>query len=475
MANLFLTLKDKEMVTIALALPYVNGPLHLGHLLGFTRSEIYARFLRLVGRKCLYVCASDMHGTPIMINAKKKGLTPDEFVQQNHESHLRDLAKFSFAFDSYHYTRSEENRVLAELFFKTLREKGYIYTKQIQQLYDEEAGQFLPDRFIKGECPKCGAADQYGDVCESCGATYEPTDLVNPFSTITKTKPVLKETIHYYFKLSEFSDFLRAWVSDEKSCIQKEVKNWLMRWLDDGLKDWCISRDEPYFGFEIPGSKEETGEQKYFYVWLDAPIGYLSSTEKYCLDHGGGGNWRDYWQGEDTAVFQFLGKDIVYFHYLFWVAMLHAMEVPTPYFHVNGFITVDGKKMSKSRGTFFTAEEFYDLYGGENLRFYFAYKSQRNVQDIDLNLDDFKSVSNTVFMGKLGNFCYRTLSFAARNYPGGFSAIAQGKEEEELQKEFWSVAEKIKAAYYEQNYREAVQGVLKISDLGNIYFQKLEP
>ena len=456
-----------------MALPYANGTLHIGHLLGFIQSDIYSRFLKLIGKDVAYVCGSDMHGTPIVINSKKAGVSPEEFSGKYFEEHQKDLAKFLIKFDNYSHTNTEDNQRLAELFFKTLKEKELIYTKEIEQLYDEEAGQFLPDRFIKGACPKCGAEDQYGDVCESCNASYEPTDLVNPYSTITGSKPILKKTRHYYFKLSSFETYLEAWVNSEGSVIQKEVKNWLNTWLTDGLKDWCISRDQPYFGFEIPGAEDEIGEKKYFYVWLDAPIGYISSTQELCTKKGIECTWEDYWK--DGQSLHFLGKDIAYFHFLFWPAMLHAMDIPMPKLSVNGFITVDGKKMSKSRGTFFTATEFYDLYGAENLRFYFASHSRRSVQDINLDLEDFRAVSNNVYMGSLGNFCFRTLSFAARNYGSGFESIAQGADEKKLLSEFNTLKDEVYTAYYEQDFKLALKAIVKIADLGNAYFQKLEP
>jgi methionyl-tRNA synthetase len=483
MVNIKQTIENKEKIVVTSALPYANGKIHIGHLLEYIFTDIYTRFLKLVGKDCLYICASDMHGTPIMVNAKKAGLSPEEFTQKNAKEQLKDFKRFLIDFDNYYSTDSEENRELAELFFKTFKEKGYIYTKEIEQLYDEEAKQFLPDRFVKGTCPKCGAENQYGDVCESCSSILCPIDLLEPYSVLTKTKPVLKKTTHYYFKLSAFADEIKTMLNESGDLMQPEIRNFVQNWINEGLKDWCVSRDEPYFGFKIPGSIEETGHQKYFYVWLDAPIGYISSTWDYvkrnkgdCDDNNNDRlSWEDYWKSENSQVMHIIGKDIIYFHQLFWPIMLKVMGINLPIITVHGFITVDGKKMSKSRGTFFTAEEFHETYGAESLRFYYAKHLDRTVTDVNLNFEDFMATVNNVMVANLGNFCYRTLSFAIRNYADGLSVPALGKDENDLVSKFSKLKEEIENAYYDQEIKTAVKKILQICDLGNSYFQKLEP
>jgi methionyl-tRNA synthetase len=464
-SNLGSMSNDKIVVTAAL--PYANGPIHLGSLLEYIQTDIFVRFLKLTGENALYICASDMHGAPIEINAKKAGIDPEKFVENFWKEHQADFKKFLVQFDNFHKTHSKENRELSELFFNTLREKKLIYTKEMEQMYDKEAKRFLPDRFVKGTCPKCQAEDQYGDICENCGATYDPVNLIDPYSTITNSKPVIKKSTHYFFKLSSFSEDLEKWLFSEEANVQEEIKNQLKEWLDKGLQDWCISRDEPYFGFEIPNSKKETGAKKYFYVWLDAPIGYISSTKNYCDKHGG--KWEDYWR--NGKVYSIIGKDIVYFHYLFWPAMLMAMEIRLPEFITHGFLTVNGQKMSKSRGTFITAKEYLKDYPPEALRFYYASRLDRKVIDLDLNFDDFIAVNNNVLMGNLGNFCYRVLTFANKNY-GDIKVIA---EAEKIEQEVKELVEKIEKSYQKLDFRSAVTNILAIADLGNAYFQNHEP
>jgi methionyl-tRNA synthetase len=477
MANIKQQLHDVEKIVFTAALPYANGKIHIGHLLEYIYADISTRFLKLVGKDALYICASDMHGTPIVINARKAGVEPKDFAHAHSKEQQKDFKKFLIKFDNFHSTDSKENKELALLFFTTFKEKGYIYTKELEQLFDEKAGQFLPDRFIKGECPKCSAKDQYGDVCESCSATYDTTDLINPYSTITNTTPVPKKTTHYFFALSKCENFLRDWITDKKNPLQSESKNFVLKWLDDGLKDWCISRDAPYFGFKIPESLEETGAQKFFYVWLDAPIGYISSTFNYCHKHSkeSKSNWEDYWKGTKAQPMHLIGKDLSYFHLVFWPVMLHLMDIELPIVTVHGFITVDGKKMSKSRGTFFTASDFFELYGAESLRFFYALHLSRTVEDVNLSFSDFKATTNNVLMANVGNYCFRTLSFAARNFPNGMEDVARGEVERNLIKEIKSLIKTIEEAYYEQDIKIALKTILQISDIGNSYFQKLEP
>lgn len=489
--------KSKK-IAVTSALIYANGDMHIGHLLEYIQTDIFVRFLKLVGRKAVYIGASDMHGTPIEVNARKAGVTPEKFVEKYWKEHQEDYKNYLIHFDNYHKTHSPENQELAEHFFTELKRKNLIYLKEIDVIYCEKCQRSLPDRYVKGTCYLCGVADQYGDICESCGSALKGTDLLKPHCVLCGTAPVIKQSQHYFFKLSAFTSKLKKWLNAKDSDLQPELKNWLSGWLKNKLDDWCISRDAPYFGFEIPGSKEETGETKYFYVWLDAPIGYISSTKNYCskinktnkTDEINKTNkinkdnkiktceWEDYWKHGE--IHHFIGKDISYFHFLFWPAMLMAMEIPLPKLTVHGFITVDGQKMSKSRGTFFTAKDFLKLYSPEALRFYYASHLDRKVVDIDLNFADFKAVINNVLVGNLGNFCYRTLTFAEANYPtiGKYSLSeknAENKTDKMLTKTAQDLFEKIKNNYLELDYKTAVKNILQIADLGNGYFQKSEP
>ena len=465
-------MKSASKTVITAALPYANGPIHIGHLLEYIQADIYARFLKMLGKDVLYICASDMHGTPIEVNAKKAGIEPEKFVEKYWKEHQQDLASFLISMDNFYKTHSKENKELSEHFFSTLKKKGLIYIKNMDVIYCKNCDRSLPDRYVRGTCPLCGIADQYGDVCEGCGSVLKGTDLLNPKCSICSSTPTIKSSPHYFFKLSAFSSKLKRWINSKSADLQSEVKNWLKEWLDKGLEDWCISRDAPYFGFEIPGSKKECGEVKYFYVWLDAPIGYISSTKNYCdkkSDKKKSCRWEDYWKKGSTH--HFIGKDISYFHFLFWPAMLMAMDIPLPKLTVHGFIIVNGQKMSKSRGTFFTAKEFHKLYGAEALRFYYASHLQRKVVDVDLNFDEFAAVVNNVLVGKLGNLCYRSLTFAEKNYDGLPAAV----ENKALTKKVLSLSEKIKKNYLAQDYHTAIKNILLITDLGNAYFQKAEP
>lgn len=471
--------KIAPKTVITAALPYANGPIHIGHLLEYVQADIYARSLKSLGQDAIYICASDMHGTPIEVNAKKAGLEPEKFVEKFWKEHQEDFASFLICFDNYHKTHSQENQELSEFFFTQLKKKGYIYIKKMDVIYCKKCERTLPDRYVRGTCPLCGTADQYGDVCESCGSVLKGTDLLNPKCSLCGTNPALKASPHYFFKLSAFASKLKKWINSKSAGLQPEVKNWLKEWIDKGLEDWCISRDAPYFGFEIPNSKNECGEVKYFYVWLDAPIGYISSTKNYCdkkIKNKSSENsknkactWEDYWK--KGSAHHFIGKDISYFHFLFWPAILMAMEIPLPKLTVHGFITVNGQKMSKSRGTFFTAKDFHKLYGAEALRFYYASHLQRKVVDVDLNFDEFAAVINNVLVGKIGNFCYRSLTFADKNYED----LPVSAENKSLTKKALSLAEKVKKNYLAQDYHAAIKNILSIADLGNAYFQKSEP
>ena len=400
------------------ALPYANGPLHLGHLVGYIQADIWVRFQRMQGHEVTYICADDAHGTPIMLAAEKAGVKPEQFVAGFLESHKRDFEKFHVAFDNYHTTHSGENQQLAEAFYNKLKDK-HIAAREIQQFYDPTKQMFLPDRYIKGECPKCGAKDQYGDSCENCGATYAPTDLKNPFSVVSGSTPVMKPSEHYFFKLGDFDAFLKTWIAGAN--IHSSIRNKLKEWLDAGLRDWDISRDAPYFGFEIPGKPG-----KYFYVWLDAPIGYLASLKQHCekqkLDYNS-------FVKADSAIemWHFIGKDIVNFHGLFWPAMLSGVGQKTPDgLAVNGYLTVNGAKMSKSRGTFIKAETYLKHLNPEYLRYYYAAKLSDGPDDLDLNLDDFVARINSDLVGKYVNIASRCAGFVERQFEGRLSATLPG-------------------------------------------------
>jgi methionyl-tRNA synthetase len=401
------------------ALPYANGPIHLGHMVEYIQTDIWVRFQKMRGHECTYVCADDTHGTPIMLRAQQEGITPEQLIARIGVEHQRDFADFGIGFDNYYSTHSPENRELAELIYTRLRDGGHIARRTIKQAYDPVKNMFLPDRFIKGECPKCGAKDQYGDSCEVCGATYSPTELKNAVSVVSGATPVEKESEHYFFKLGDFENVLRAWLfprehKDARDMhVQPEVANKLDEWFSAGLQDWDISRDAPYFGFEIPGAPG-----KFFYVWLDAPIGYMASFKNFCAQRGL--NFDEYWGNDSKAeLYHFIGKDILYFHALFWPAMLSGANFRTPSaVYAHGFLTVDGAKMSKSRGTFIMARTYLDQLNPEYLRYYFAYKLGPGVDDLDLNFDDFTQRVNADLVGKVVNIASRCAGFINKQFGG---------------------------------------------------------
>lgn len=451
-----------ERIVVTAALPYANGDIHIGHLLEYIQADVYVRFLKLLGKDALYICASDMHGTPIEIKAKEAGIRPQQFALGFWRRHQQDFAAFQIRFDNYYKTHSWENRELSEFFYHQLKEKGYIVKRKIEVIYCSQCERNLPDRYVKGTCPNCGAYEQYGDVCESCNLTLKGTDLINPKCSICRSSPVKKEAEHYFFQISQLQEALQTWL--DNTDFQPEMKNSVREWLNKGLEDWCISRDAPYFGFKIPGEKK-----KYFYVWLDAPLGYISSTKNYCDKHQS--NWEDYWK--TGQVIHIIGKDIIYFHFLFWPAMLIAADFPPPTnLHVHGFVTVNGQKMSKSRGTFFTARDFLKLYSPAYLRFYYAQHLSRKLSDIDLDFEDFQDAVNNRLIANLGNFTYRTLSFLDKNYQG---KILRPKPEPKLEKQIQDLIKKIEQNYHQLNFKQALAQILKISDLGNVYFQQVEP
>ncbi|NOZ80075.1 MAG: methionine--tRNA ligase [DPANN group archaeon] len=457
--------RPAKRILVTSALPYANGPIHIGHLVEYIQTDIHVRFLRLLGKDVIYCCADDTHGTPISIKAEQLGIRPEELIAQTQKEHLEDFSSFHISFDSYYSTNSAENQEYANKIFGELKQKGLIYQKEVENFYDEKEHRFLPDRYVKGECPKCGAKDQYGDVCEACGSTHKPTDLINPYSVLSKTKPIRKKSMHYFFRLSALSEKLDHWLRGN-SKLQPEIVNYVGNWIKEGLQDWDISRDGPYFGFRIPGE-----DDKYFYVWLDAPIGYISSTQHWCRQHGLDAE-EHYWKSRDSRIIHFIGKDIMYFHFLFWPAMLMESGFNLPdNLVVHGFLTVNGEKMSKSRGTFLTAKDFLRRADPEFLRYYYAGNLSHSINDIDLNFQDLQERINTELVANVANFFYRVLSFTHQNFQG-----TTGKVKDTKTATAWSALfGQVKEAFQSFEYREAVKRIMHLSTLGNRYFQEKEP
>ncbi|MCG3168702.1 MAG: Methionine--tRNA ligase [Pseudomonadales bacterium] len=456
---------ERRRILVTSALPYANGPLHLGHIIEQIQTDIWARFQRLRGHECLYVCASDAHGTPVMLRAAKEGLTPEELIASVQQGHRADSAGFLIDCANFHSTHSPENRYFAELIYTRLAAGGHIARRAIEQAYDPERGMFLPDRYIKGECPRCGAADQYGDSCEACGATYTPLELRNPVSALSGATPVRRESEHFFFRLGDFEAMLREWTSGER--VQPEVANKLQEWFGEGLRDWDISRDAPYFGFEIPG---EPG--KYFYVWVDAPIGYMASFQDYCSREGL--DFDRYWSpASDAELYHFIGKDIAYFHTLFWPAMLHGAGFRTPNgVFCHGFLTVDGQKMSKSRGTFILARTYLDHLDPEYFRYYIAAKLGAGLEDIDLNLEDFVQRVNADLVGKVVNIASRCAGFIDKRFGG---LLAPGAAAAELRAECVAEGEAIAACYEAREYGKAMRRIMALADRANQYIDHEKP
>ena len=447
------------------ALPYANGALHLGHALEYIQTDIWVRYQRLRGHDCLFVCASDAHGTPIMLKARQEGIAAEDLIARVSVEQARDFADLDVSIDNFHTTHSPESRELTEEIYRRLLAGGHIRRATIRQAYDEQAGMFLPDRYVRGTCPRCGTADQYGDSCESCGATYSPSDLKDPVSVLSGTTPVERESEHLFFKLGDFEPVLREWTGSGR--LQPAVTAKLEEWFRAGLRDWDISRDAPYFGFEIPGEKD-----KYFYVWLDAPIGYLASFLNLCRRRSLA--FDDYWQpGSEAEVHHFIGKDIVYFHTLFWPAVLHGagMRMPTAVY-AHGFLTVNGQKMSKSRGTFIMARTWLNHLPAEYLRYYFASRLGPGVEDLDLNLDEFAVKVNSDIVGKLVNIASRCAGFIARGSDG---MLAAELPEPELYGEFVAAADRIGAAYEARDLALVVREVMALADQANLYIDKQKP
>jgi len=457
------TTKSKILVTSAL--PYANGPIHVGHLLEYIQTDIFVRFLRLIEEDVLFVCADDTHGAPIEIKATELGIKPEQLIANVYKDHTKDFKDFLISFDNYYTTNSPENKYYSDLIFNRLNKKGFVYTKEIEVTYCEHDKRTLPDRYVKGKCPKCGTPDQYGDVCENCNAAYKTIDLIDPYCVICKNKPVRKSSKHYFFKLSKFSKKLESWLKKNKN-LQPEIKNFIFNWIKNGLEDWNISRDGPYFGFKIPGE-----EDKYYYVWLDAPIGYIASTDNYCKKNNL--KTEDYWNSKSARIYHFIGKDIIYFHFLFWPAVLMGADFSLPYdIPVHGFLTVNGEKMSKSRGTFFTAREFLQKYNPEYLRFYYASLLSKTMSDVDLSFNDFGKKINNELAANIGNFCYRVLNFLNKNFDGEIKGIDKNKK---IISEINKFTKNIEKKYYGLNTNEAVKGIMHISSSGNKYFQENEP
>ena len=451
---------------VSSALPYANGHIHMGHLVEYIQSDIWARFQKLRGHTCTYVCAADAHGTPIMIKARQENVSPEELVTRVAAEQHEDLKTFDVAFDNFHTTHSSENELLTCRMFEALRGAGHIYTKLIEQAFDQQENMFLPDRFVKGTCPRCKTEDQYGDACESCGATYTPNDLIDPVSVLSGTQPIWKESEHYFFRLSAFEERLRAWM--QQANLHQNITSKLEEWFEAGLKDWDISRDAPYFGFRIPGT-----EDKYFYVWLDAPVGYLASFLHYCNRHDDL-DFDEYWlPGGDTEAYHFIGKDIVYFHTLFWPAVLDGagFRTPTSVF-AHGFLTINGKKMSKSRGTFIKARTYADNLDPSCLRYYYAAKLGPGMDDIDLNLEDFVARVNADLIGKLINIASRCAGFIGKRFGG---QLADNLDDPELYAQFSGASERIASHFENREYSKAMRAVMTLADTANKYIDAKKP
>ena len=458
--------RPARKILVTSALPYANGPIHIGHLVEYIQTDIWVRFQKMRGHQCLYVCADDAHGTPIMLRARQEGIDAETLIERVAKEHQADFADFAIGFDNYHSTHSEENKELSGLIYQRNREKGHIANRTITQAYDPVENMFLPDRFIKGECPKCGAEDQYGDNCEACGASYSPNELKNAVSVVSGAKPEQRESEHYFFKLGDFEQMLREWTRGGH--LQKSVTNKLGEWFEAGLQEWDISRDAPYFGFEIP---HHPG--KFFYVWLDAPIGYMASFKHLC-DRSEGLEFDDFWSQESTAeLYHFIGKDIIYFHALFWPAMLQGADFRTPTaIFSHGFLTVDGQKMSKSRGTFIKARTYLDHLNPEYLRYYFAAKLGAGVEDIDLNLEDFSQRVNADLVGKVVNIASRCAGFIKKKFAG---KLSDQLDDQALFDEFVTAGDNIAACYEKREFSRAVREIMALADRANQYIDDKKP
>jgi methionyl-tRNA synthetase len=455
-------------ILVTSALPYANGPIHIGHLVEYVQTDIWVRYLRLTGHDVTYLCASDAHGTPIMLKARDAGISPEALVERYRAEHQRAFGGFRVEFDNYYTTHSEENRVLVEQFYARLSTGGLITQRVIQQAYDAEAGMFLPDRFIRGDCPVCGTPDQYGDSCESCGATYSPSELKNARSVVSGTVPVEKDSVHYFFRLAAFEASLKAWLAGGH--VQESVARKLQEWFTAGLRDWDISRDAPYFGFRIPGT-----DDKYFYVWLDAPVGYMASHQNWLQKMGRpNSDFAAAWSEDSTAeLHHFIGKDILYFHTLFWPALLEGAGYRKPTaVHVHGFLTVNGQKMSKSRGTFIAANTYLEHLDPEYLRYYYAFKLGPSLDDIDLSLTDFVARVNADLVGKVVNLASRCAGFISQRFDG---QLAGSLEAPKLYQQFVTAGDSIGLAFEQLDYGRAMRETMLLADVANKYIDEQKP
>lgn len=453
-------------ILVTCALPYANGPIHLGHMLEHVQADIWVRFQRLRGNNIHFVCADDAHGTAIMLKAQEMGITPEQLIAQVQADHEKDFEGFNISFDNYHSTHSEENKALSSQVYLALRDNGYITKKVVSQLYDPEKEMFLPDRFVKGTCPKCKAEDQYGDNCDVCGATYSPAEMINPKSVVSNATPVMKDTENLFFDAPQFQDMLVEWT--KSGALQNEVANKLSEWFESGLKAWDITRDAPYFGFEIPDAPG-----KFFYVWLDAPIGYMGSFKNLC-DRTDGLNFDDYWKKDSTAeLYHFIGKDIINFHGLFWPAMLEGAGFRKPTgVNVHGYVSVNGEKMSKSKGTFIKASTYLENLDPECLRYYYAAKLTSRVDDLDFNLEDFAQRVNSDVVNKLVNLASRTAGFIAKKYEGKLSETVS---EPELYQQFVDAGESIAEQFEKREFARAIREIMALADIANKYIDEKAP
>lgn len=458
-------MSSRRQILVTCALPYANGPIHLGHMLEHIQADIWVRFQRMRGNEIYFVCADDAHGTPIMLKADQMGISPEQLIADVQQQHISSFSGFNISYDNYYSTHSPENQELSCAIYTKLKQNGFIKSKTISQLYDPEKGMFLPDRFVKGTCPKCKAEDQYGDNCEVCSATYSPTELINPRSVVSGATPILKESEHFFFDLPSFESMLKDWI--KSGTLQTEVSNKMMEWFESGLQQWDISRDAPYFGFEIPNQPG-----KYFYVWLDAPIGYMASFKNLCnrknidFDH--------FWQqNSNTELYHFIGKDIVYFHSLFWPAMLEGAGYRKPNnIFVHGYVTVNGEKMSKSRGTFIQAKTYLEHLDPECLRYYYAAKLSGRIDDLDLNLEDFVQRVNSDIVNKLVNLASRNAGFIQKRFGG---KLADRLHDQALWQEFSQQAEQIAQYYENREYNKAIREIMNLCDKANKYVDETAP
>ncbi|MFK0665677.1 methionine--tRNA ligase [Aeromonas salmonicida] len=458
---------DPRTMLVTCALPYANGSIHLGHMLEHIQADIWVRYQRMRGHQVHFICADDAHGTPIMLKAQQMGITPEEMIAAVSKEHQTDFAGFNISFDNYHSTHSDENRELAELIYGRLKDGGFIKGRTITQLFDPEKSMFLPDRFVKGTCPKCKSPEQYGDNCDSCGATYSPTELIDPKSAVSGATPVMKDSEHFFFDLPQFETWLAGWVRGS-GAIQEEMANKMQEWFESGLQQWDITRDAPYFGFEIPGAPG-----KYFYVWLDAPIGYMASFKNLCNKRGDI-DFDSYWKADSEAeLYHFIGKDIAYFHCLFWPSMLEGAGFRKPTkVNVHGYVTVNGAKMSKSKGTFIKASTYLNHLDPECLRYYYAAKLNSRIDDLDLNLDDFVARVNADVVNKLVNLASRNAGFIAKRFDGKLAATCA---EPELYAEFANTSASISEAYEAREFSRAIREIMALADKANRYVDEKAP